>query len=591
LVSNLGGNLPQQRHAASPPPLLTAGENILDVLDHIPTAFAFVSTDADFKVLYVNHAFTRIFGYLADEVMKVSHWAKLVYPDVGVGQSRFSTWQREVETARKLDNSIPDRESHALCKDGTYRDVIVQTTLLDDLLLLTFTDITEQKRMATDLLEKEKQFRQFVENANDIIYTLDLEGNFTYLSPNTLHTLGWEPAELIGRHFKNIVHPAELEACIVAFGSALSGNDFVNVEYRARRKDETWTWQSSNVRPIRDASERITAVIGVGRDVNQRKLAEEKLQLSEARYRLLSDSVRDVIWTVAADGSITYVSASVEQTRGFTPQEVKQQTMDEMLTPESVILYASYMSSLQADLAADRKPKQLRAEMEYRCKDGSTYWCEVIATPILTKDGSFLELLGVSRDITEHKKYESELKRAQEATDALNRALEAANERLNEIALTDALTGLWNRRHFEDAVEHEMAVSNRYGSHLSAISFDIDHFKRVNDTYGHLAGDSVLIALSELTRKHTRASDLPCRWGGEEFMVLMPNTDSTEAVLVAEKLRVAFASHEIPEVGKVTASFGVTTYHPNESLDSWISRTDAAMYQAKREGRNTVRLN
>jgi diguanylate cyclase (GGDEF)-like protein/PAS domain S-box-containing protein len=582
--------LSRQTHAVLTDVIPTVGANIVDVLDHIPTALAFVSADTDFQVLYANHAFTRIFGYVVSEVKKISHWTTLVYPDADVSRSRFTSWQLEVEKAQQSGVPIPDRESHALCKDGTYRDVIVQTTLLNGLLLLTFTDITEHKRLAAELLEKEKQFRRFVENANDIIYTLDLEGNFTYMSPNTRHSIGWDPTELVGTHFKDIVHPSELKACMTAFGSALQGDEFVSVEYRVRKKDGAWSWQSSNVKPIRDASDQITAVIGVGRDITQRKQAEEKLLLSEARYRLLSDNARDVIWTLASDGSVTYVSPSVEQTRGYTPQEAMQQTIDQVLTPESVALNVEYLNSMRADLAAGRRPKPFRGHMEYLCKDGSTYWCEVMATPILAEDGSLLELLGVSRDITAHKKHESDLKRTKEATDALNRALEAANERLNRIATTDTLTGLWSRRHFEDTVEHEMAIANRYGTPLSALIFDIDHFKTVNDTHGHLAGDLVLVALSELARQHTRATDLACRWGGEEFMVLMPKTTATEAMVVAEKLRLAFENHEVPNIGKVTASFGVASYQPNESLQSWVSRTDSAMYEAKRAGRNTVRL-
>ena len=562
---------------------------MIDVLNHIPTALAFVSAETDFRVLYVNHAFTRIFGYVVAEVKKISHWTTLVYTDADVSRSRFTSWQLQVEKAQQSGVPIPDRESHALCKDGSYRDVIVQTTLLNGLLLLTFTDITEHKRLASDLLEKEKQFRRFVENANDIIYTLDLEGNFTYMSPNTRHSIGWDPTELVGTHFKDLVHPAELRACMTAFQSALQGDEFVSVEYRVRNKDGVWSWQSSNVKPIREVSDKITAVIGVGRDITQRKQAEEKLLLSEARYRLLSDSARDVIWTLAPDGSVTYVSPSVEQTRGYTPEEAMQQKIDQVLTPESVDLNVAYINSMRADLAAGRKPKPFRGHMEYLCKDGSTYWCEVMATPILAEDGSLLEILGVSRDITEHKNHEKELKRTKEATDALNRALESANERLNRIATTDTLTGLWNRRHFEETVEHEMAIANRYATPLSALIFDIDHFKNVNDTHGHLAGDSVLVALSELTRQHTRDADTPCRWGGEEFMVLLRNTEMAEAVIVAEKLRVAFANQEIPGIGKVTASFGVTTYQPNESLQSWVNRTDSAMYEAKRAGRNTVR--
>jgi len=575
--------------ALSPGGIPVVGATLSDILEEIPTPLAFVSSDTGFKVLFVNRAFTRTFGYTAEDVQQVSDWTSLVYPDADIGQSRFTAWQIDVETAQQNDCHIPDRESHARCKDGTYRDVIVQTTRLNTILLLTFTDISEHKRISNELLEKEKQFRRFVENANDIIYTLNLDGQFTYASPNTKHSLGWEPEEIIGWHFKELVHNADVNTCFNAFESALKGSEFISIEYRARRKDGSWCWQASNIKPIRDDIGQIISVMGVGRDVTERKQAEEKLLISEARYRLLSDNARDVIWTLAADGSVTYVSPSVEQTRGYTPQEAMQQTIDEVLMPESAALNAAYLTAMRADLAAGRKPKPFRGHMEYRCKDGSTYWCDVMATPILAEDGSLLELLGVSRDITEYKNHETQLKRNKEATDALNLLLETTNKELSHIATTDPLTGLWNRRHFEKAVEVEMAIASRRGVPLSALSFDIDHFKAVNDTHGHLAGDHVLVALSELTREHTRATDIPCRWGGEEFMVVLRNTDLHDAVLVAEKLRRAFADHEIALIGKVTASFGVTSYQANESLQSWFGRTDRAMYDAKHAGRNTVR--
>lgn len=572
----------------SPGVIPLAGVTLSDVLEEIPTPLAFVSTDTEFKVLFINRSFTRTFGYTDEDVKHVSDWTSLVYPDADIGQSKFTAWQIDVETSRQNDTPIPDRESHVRCKDSTYRDVIVQTTLLNTMLLVTFTDISEHKRISNELLKKEKQFRRFVENANDIIFTLNLDGHFTYTSPNTRHSLGWEPEEIIGWHFEQLVHSAEMRACLNAFESALKGNEFISIEYRARRKDGSWCWQASNMKPIRDDFGQIIAVMGIGRDVTERKQDQEKLMISEARYRLLSDNARDVIWTLASDGSVTYVSPSVEQTRGYTPQEAMQQTIDQVLTPESVALNRAYLAAMRADLAAGRKPKPFRGHMEYRCKDGSTYWCDVIATPILAEDGSLLELIGVSRDITDHKNQETHLKRNKEAADALNLELETANKKLNYIATTDPLTGLWNRRYFEQAVEREMALANRHGTPLSALTFDIDHFKKVNDTHGHLAGDSVLVALSELTLEHTRATDISCRWGGEEFMVVLRNTDLQAAVLVAEKLRLAFACHEVPLIGKVTASFGVTIYQANESLQSWFGRTDRAMYEAKHAGRNRV---
>jgi PAS domain S-box-containing protein len=345
---------------------------------------------------------------------------------------------------------------------------------------------------------REKRFRSFVENANDIIYTLDPQGRFTYITPNVQTILGWVPDAMVGQDFREIIHPADLPGCQAAFAALLQGQRLTGVEYRARKGDGSWSWQSSNLSPMLDDDGQVTEVIGVGRDIHLRRQAEEKLRLSEERYRLLSDNARDVIWTIAPDGRITYVSPSVEQVRGYTPQEAMQQPLEQILAPASVAQNLAYFGGLLADLAAGRPPQPFRGQMEYLCKDGSTYWCDVIATPILAEDGSLVELLGVSRDISDHKRFERELQQAKAATESLNQALAAANAELSRLATTDALTGLWNRRYFEAQTLREMAKAQRYGHPLSMLLVDIDHFKRVNDVYGHLAGDRVLVTFSQV---------------------------------------------------------------------------------------------
>lgn len=169
-------------------------------------------------------------------------------------------------------------------------------------------------------------------------------------------------------------------------------------------------------------------------------------------------------------------------------------------------------------------------------------------------------------------------------------ALQATNAQLSRMASTDALTGLWSRRHFEEQAAHEKLRADRYPQPLSLLIFDIDHFKWVNDRHGHLIGDQVLTALSQMARRLTRDSDLVARWGGEEFIILMPNTAAPDAGEVAEKLRSSLASHPFAPVGTITASFGLAQYQPGESLDQWISRADSALYEAKQAGRNTVKL-
>jgi diguanylate cyclase (GGDEF)-like protein/hemerythrin-like metal-binding protein len=204
------------------------------------------------------------------------------------------------------------------------------------------------------------------------------------------------------------------------------------------------------------------------------------------------------------------------------------------------------------------------------------------------RQGRFLEIIGVTRDISARKQNERELELARETTAAVNRALEAANAELLKLASTDALTGVWNRRHFEQAVDAAITQTHRYGHPLSLILFDIDHFKVINDRYGHQTGDMVLIEVARRVRECLRVSDLLARWDGEEFVILTPHCGEAEAAELAERVRGLLAGDALPEVGRVTSSFGVAEWARDETQDAWIKRVDVALYQAKEEGRNRV---
>ena len=317
---------------------LFADHEVFDILDHIPSPLAFISADSNFEVIYLNHAFTRIFGYQKEDVRNVFEWTSLVYPDTKIRQQRLTSWKTDVLKAIKEHISVPDRESHFQCKDRTFRDVIVQTSVLHQLLLITFTDISESKRLGNKLLESERQFRRFVENANDIIYTLDLQGNFTYISPNYQTIFGVDPITLLGKPFSDVLHPQDLPSALKSFSKVLQGTPLTGIEYRVRHLDGQWLWQSSNIGPILNDAGQPSTIIGVGRDIDLRKQAEEKQRISEERYRLLSENARDVVWAIAPDGRITYVSPSVEQTRGYTQQEAMEQPLEKILTPDSINL-------------------------------------------------------------------------------------------------------------------------------------------------------------------------------------------------------------------------------------------------------------
>lgn len=178
------------------------------------------------------------------------------------------------------------------------------------------------------------------------------------------------------------------------------------------------------------------------------------------------------------------------------------------------------------------------------------------------------------------------LARAQEASELANTELREALDQMEHAAATDRLTGAWNRRWFEDGAIQLIAASGRGEAPISLILYDLDHFKQVNDTFGHEVGDQVLKAVTEAVRGQLRASDALARWGGEEFIVLCPATTLAGATMLAEKIRQAVEGRSFPQAGMVTISLGVAQYHPSEGLDAWVRRADEALYRAKMRGRN-----
>jgi len=162
------------------------------------------------------------------------------------------------------------------------------------------------------------------------------------------------------------------------------------------------------------------------------------------------------------------------------------------------------------------------------------------------------------------------------------------------MALTDPLTGLYNRRMFMELAKKELSRAQRYGEPLSLVLLDIDHFKKINDTYGHDAGDLAIRHVAEILRKNLRSADVVARWGGEEFVILLPKTELEEAVKVAEKLRRLVEGDllKLPDgkTVRLTFSAGVSTFREGESLDQLLKEADEALYEAKRKGRNRVEV-
>lgn len=175
-----------------------------------------------------------------------------------------------------------------------------------------------------------------------------------------------------------------------------------------------------------------------------------------------------------------------------------------------------------------------------------------------------------------------------EERDSAEEELKRVNAILENQATTDSLTGIYNRRKFLELLQMKIQESRRYTMPLALIFFDIDHFKSVNDTYGHEAGDHVLQELSSIVTGMVRQTDIFARSGGEEFVVLVHNNDARTGRELAEKIRLNVEQHNFPQMVTLTCSFGVAQFYPDDTAESFIKRADDAMYAAKQAGRNRV---
>lgn len=167
--------------------------------------------------------------------------------------------------------------------------------------------------------------------------------------------------------------------------------------------------------------------------------------------------------------------------------------------------------------------------------------------------------------------------------------IEKINSKLKEISLKDQLTDIYNRRRIDEILKYEYYRAVTYGKFFSVIMLDIDWFKSVNDTYGHNVGDKVLVELAEILRTNIRRIDTVGRWGGEEFIIICPETDADQALYLAERLREAIKTHEFFKIQHITCSFGVSSYNKGETIESIINNADKGLYNAKQDGRNLVK--
>jgi diguanylate cyclase (GGDEF)-like protein/PAS domain S-box-containing protein len=313
--------------------------------------------------------------------------------------------------------------------------------------------------------------------------------------------------------------------------------------------------------PMKNGSVRITDIVDI-----------QKITTSELRYRRLFEAAQDGILLLDSQtGAITDVNPFLIKMLGYTREEFVEKKLWEVGTFKDVKTSQDAFEALQ-------KNEYIRYEdLPLRAKDGRLIQVEFVSNVYLVDNQKVIQCN--IRDITKRKQAEE--------------ALLKSEARLREQSVRDHLTGLFNRRYMEVTLERELLRAARKGLPLGIIMLDVDDFKRFNDTYGHAAGDAILRELSSLLLKHIRGEDIPSRYAGDEFIIILPDASQEVTQERAELIR-KHAQHlniqfEGQTIGKITLSLGVVMF-PNDgaTITALLRSVDNALYHAKHEGRNRV---
>lgn len=378
-----------------------------------------------------------------------------------------------------------------------------------------------------------------------------------FVNPAFCQMTGYAEEELLGQTPRILQGPLTnpevlqtLRECLVE-GRFFCGSA---INYRKGGQPYTVEW---NISPVKDEGGRTTHYVSVQQDISA---MAEALTTSHLLAQAL-DATQDAVMIVNARGEIEFVNQGFEQITGH-------RRVDALGQKPSILKSGEHQDDFYARLwQSILSGESFRAVFVNRHKQGHLIHCEETVSPIHGERGEVTHFVSLIRDQT---------------------ARVLTEEVLREQATRDALTDLLNRHAGEWQLERAFLSAREGQKSCCVILIDVDHFKRVNDTWGHPAGDLVLQRVARVLRSGVRATDSVVRWGGEEFLLVLPLCERAAALSQAERLRQRVAETEQGEIGQVTVSMGVAELQPGEPLAKLIERADQALYQSKHDGRNRV---
>jgi diguanylate cyclase (GGDEF)-like protein/PAS domain S-box-containing protein len=526
------------------------------------------SIDETGLILSVSDAWLAKLGYTRDEAL-------------GRPSTEFLTAEsrelaiREVLPQFFRDGRMENIQYRMLKKSGEVVDVLISAVLTDDpfgkgrVSLAVVTDITQLVETKRRLAESEARYRSIVEDQAEFVSLATPEGELCYVNEAYASLHGRRAEDMLGRRLLDLVSDEERVLVAERIARVCAEGGVIASENRSLLPNGQLRWTAWTNRAILDSGGRVTFIHSVGRDIQDRIDAENKLRASEARYRFLAEHSADMILLVDRDGNRIYVSPASRKLLGFEPEEALAIRLQDAIHPDDA---AHVLPVLSAN------PSDTLLTYRMRRKDGGYVWVETTGKTVEVEGGERQRLI-IVRDVSARKLAEYQLAEA--------------HSRLEVLSSQDSLTGLANRRILDETLD---SVCRRAERSVALILLDVDRFKLFNDRYGHPAGDDCLRRIAGAIEKSIRRpGDVAARYGGEEFAVVLPGADEAGAMTVAANIQRAVRDLDIEhgdsEWGIVTVSVGVAAVMPGaqgEAVRLLLREADRALYLAKNGGRNAV---
>ncbi|MEF2231107.1 MAG: diguanylate cyclase [Pseudodesulfovibrio sp.] len=433
-------------------------------------------------------------------------------------------------------------------------------------LTVVLDDITQLEEIRGQLEGERNRAARYLDVIGSILLGLDASANITLINKVGKAVLGRAGEELLGRNWIDLAVPEEERYRVREYfrevfeGRVSPEEEYVNQVVAQNGERKIISWRN---RLLRNEAGLSVGVLCAGNDITARVTAEEKLRERERIYRALFENNHAVMLLVdPKNGAIRDANPAAAKFYGYPVEDLRTMNIADINTQSEVEIFKE-----MTEARAERRSCFL---FRHKLASGEIRDVEVYSGPVLVRGRQLLYSL--VHDVTRRMRLEREMER---------------------MATTDALTGADNRHQFFRRARAELARAGRYGHPLTALMLDIDHFKDINDTYGHQAGDTILRTLVNLAVATLREADLFGRLGGEEFAAILPETDVAAGLRAAERLRRAVEELEVPDAGggriRFTVSIGVAGFGgSHEDVDMLIRRADDALYRAKGQGRNRV---